>query len=343
MITISTELIPELATLEKLSLDLAEHGSTFSLCQIPWQGLSLPVTALCLGSRAPDAPVVFCVGGVHGLERIGSQVVLGFVETLAGAFRWDSFVSEILARVRLLFIPVVNPVGVLLKRRSNGNGVDLMRNAPVDALTRESRLKIYRGQRFSPRLPWYRGAAGTMEPETQALCEVFRRETHASPFVAVLDVHSGFIGDDRLWFPYARTRALFPHVAEMFALKTILDETYPKHRYRIEPQALHYTTHGDLWDYLYGEYSERNPAGICLPITLELGASTWLRKRRRLPSKLAFFHPLVPHRTRRVLRQHIPLFEFLLRAAYSWERWSRLSPTRHRELLSQAYAQWQLV
>ena len=47
--------------------------------------------------------------------------------------------------------------------------------------------------------------------------------------------------------------------------------------------------------------------------------------------------PLVrvtPRRTKRVLRRHVPLFEFLLRAVYSWERWAKLStPARATETL----------
>jgi hypothetical protein len=321
--------IPELADLDRLARALGDVASLESLCSVSCGETTLPVRVLSLGTRRPDAPALVCVGGVHGLERIGAQVVLGFIETLVAAVRWDRSVSNMLDHVRLSFLPVLNPVGVMMRRRGNGQGVDLMRNAPVDADRWELPLKLYRGQRLSRRLPWYRGRQDALEPEAAALCEWVARETRQSPFVIALDVHSGFFGADRLWFPYARTRTLFPHVAEMLALKTLLDETYTRHRYVVEPQAAQYTTHGDLWDYIYDRHRSAQPEGIFLPLTLELGASAWLRKNLRFLDKSAFFHPLTPGRTNRVLRRHIPLFEFLLRAVYSWERWAQL-PARAR-------------
>jgi hypothetical protein len=228
----------------------------------------------------------------------------------------------------------------MIGRRGNGQGVDLMRNAPVNADRWELPLKIYRGQRLSRHLPWYRGRADALEPEATALCQWVSREVAQSPFVVTLDVHSGFFGADRIWFPYARTRTLFPHVAEMLALKTLLDETYARHRYVVEPQAAQYTTHGDLWDYIYDRYREVKPDGIFLPLTLELGASAWLRKNLRFLEKAAFFHPLTPRRTKRVLRRHIPLFEFLLRAVYSWERWAQLSTQGRATETLRANALW---
>jgi hypothetical protein len=287
-----------------------------------------------------EAPLVLCVGGVHGLERIGAQVVLGFIETLVAALRWDRTLGDVLDRVKLSFIPVLNPVGVLIRRRSNGQGVDLMRNAPVDAERSGLPFALYRGQRWSARLPWYRGCPERLEPEAQALCDWVARLASRSPFVLTLDVHSGFVGADRLWFPYARSRALFPHVAELLALKGLLDETYPRHRYKVEPQSLQYTTHGDLWDYIYDAHRERRPDGVMLPLTLELGASAWLKKSLRVLDKAAFFHPLAPHRTARVLRRHVQLFEFLLRAAYSWDRWARLDPEQRSRSMLRANALW---
>ena len=107
----------------------------------------------------------------------------------------------------------------------------------------------------------------------------------------------------------------------------------------MEPQASQYTTHGDLWDYLYDEYRLANPKGTFLPFTLELGASSWLKKSWHMFDKAAFFHPLSPQRTHRVLRRHIPLFEFMLRALFSWEGWAP-KPGERRDLELQAGALW---
>lgn len=333
--------IPELEELERLAKSMGLQTALETLHTAQWQGQDLPVQALSVGASAEDVPVLLCVGGVHGLERIGCQVVLGFLETLASASQWDRNIESMLRAVRVVFLPVVNPVGVLTHRRSNGRGVDLMRNAPVNADRWESPLKIYRGHRLGPQLPWYRGKPGGMEPEAEALCQWVRRHTRHSPRVISVDVHSGFFGADRLWFPYAGTPKLFPNVPEALALKRLLDLTYPRHRYVVEPQARHYTTHGDLWDYIYDEYRRDHRGGAFLPLTLELGASSWLKKSWRFFDKAAFFHPLTPHRTHRVLRRHVHLFEFLLRALFSWNAWVPTLPEQRAQLRQEARDLWE--
>jgi murein tripeptide amidase MpaA len=45
-------------------------------------------------------------------------------------FSWDRILRDTLDRVRLVFVPLVNPGGMLLGTRSNPCGVDLMRNGP---------------------------------------------------------------------------------------------------------------------------------------------------------------------------------------------------------------------
>lgn len=317
--------IAELSELERLERRLPPSAAVRTLCEVSVGQRKLPVKALAFGTQDAQAPLLLCVGGVHGLERIGSQVVLGMVESLISRLCWDRALADMLEHVRLVFLPILNPGGLLLRRRGNPSGVDLMRNAPVEAAEQGWRaLQLYRGQRLSHLLPWYRGTPDQLEPEAQALFELLRGEGFARRFVVSLDVHSGFYGADRLWFPYARTRAPFPHLPEMLRLKALLDETYPRHRYVVEPQSVHYTSHGDLWDYFYDEYRTLQAGGVFLPLTLELGVSSWLKKNPRVLNKLAFFHPLSPHRTRRVLRRHIPLFEFLLRAVYSHQRWAAL-------------------
>jgi hypothetical protein len=108
----------------------------------------------------------------------------------------------------------------------------------------------------------------------------------------------------------------------------------------MEPQAAHYTTHGDLWDFIYDERRKLNPEAVLLPLTLELGASSWLKKSWRSLDKAAFFHPLAPHRTERVLRRHVQLFEFLLRATYSWQRWAALAQEQRQRLTERAQCLW---
>jgi hypothetical protein len=182
-----------------------------------------------------------------------------------------------------------------------------------------------------------------MQEEAQALCDFVRREIFPSRLVLSLDVHSGYAGKDRIWFPYAKSRRMIPHVAQAVQLKRLLDRTYPNHRYVFEPQALHYTTHGDLWDHLYDCYRAERPDGLFLPLTLELGTSSWLRKNpTQALSALGFFHPMKAHRVVRVLRRHGPLFAFLSRALYSPDSWAYPDESEIESLKQAALAQWPL-
>jgi hypothetical protein len=277
-------------------------------------------------------------GGVHGLERIGAEVVMAYLRSLATRLRWDDTLHLMLQSVRLVFMPLVNPGGIWRGTRANPNGVDLMRNAPVDSAERVPWL--IGGQRHSARLPWYRGVEGqAMEAENLAVCEVVARECFSRTFSLTVDCHSGFGVQDRVWFPFACTRAPLAHLAEMHALRALMQETLCNYRYVFEPQSLQYLAHGDLWDHLYLQ-SLRTPDRTFLPLTLEMGSWTWVRKNpRQFFSLLGIFNPLIEHRQQRVLRRHLPLLEFFVRAACSHARWLP-GPTereRHRAL---ALAHW---
>ena len=75
-------------------------------------------------------------GGVHGLERIGAGVVIAYLQSLVMRLQWDSALHKQLESVCLVFMPIVNAGGMALGTRANPDGVDLMRNAPVDAHAR---------------------------------------------------------------------------------------------------------------------------------------------------------------------------------------------------------------
>jgi hypothetical protein len=196
------------------------------------------------------------------------------------------------------------------------------------------------GQRISPNLPWFRGPLDQpMEAENRAVCEVVARECLPRRFSLTVDCHSGFGVNDRIWFPYAHTRAPIPHLAELHALSDLLQATLCDYRYIFEPQSSQYLAHGDLWDHLYIA-SQASPDRVFLPMTLELGSWAWVRKNpRQLFSLLGIFNPLIEHRQRRVLRRHLPLLEFLVRAVSSWRNWLPLDAERapHR---ARALAHW---
>lgn len=331
---------PELAELEKIIERIKPHAKIEVLDTIEYKTHKFPLYSIALGNLNPAAPTLAVFGGVHGLERIGSKVALSYLKTLCGLLDWDDGIHHTLSKIRIVFMPLVNPVGMWARTRSNGNGVDLMRNAPVEA-EGVSKLFLPGGQRFSNKLPWFRGKNGEMEKESLALCSVVEKYLYPAPVAIALDVHSGFGSIDRLWFPYARTRKPIDNYLEMFALKNLLDSTYPNHVYRVEPQSQSYLTHGDLWDFLYDRQRKLNPGQLFLPLTLEMGSWNWIKKNpTQLFSLLGPFNPNLPHRSRRTLRRHIPLFDFLQKAISAYPRWLKFSETTRKQWEEEAKSSW---
>lgn len=296
---------------------------------------SFDINAFEFGPDDPSLPLVFITGGVHGLEFIGTQVAISMLESLVQMLHWDKSIEEVLKKIRVVFYPMVNPYGLYHGTRSNANGVDLMRNAPIDANV-TSKLPLISGHRVSPSLPWYRGKKGEgMEQESVLLCEYFSMKTFGTPYVVSLDVHSGFGTRDRLWFPYAKSREPFHHIIEVARFKHLFDLSHPNHVYVIEPQSRHYTTHGDLWDYCFDLYHNKNQSGIFLPFCLEIGSWNWVKKNPlQILSLFGLFNPIKKHRLQRTMRRHHILFDFLLRTTFSWKEWA-VPGSRHEKVVSE--------
>ncbi len=332
--------LPELLALERIIELGGEHMQHQVLAMARSSaGASYPIYAITMGNPDPQVPAVGYFGGVHGLERIGCEVVLAYLHSLVMRLQWDSTLHQQLDCVRLVFIPLVNPGGLAMGTRANPHGVDLMRNSPVQAQERVPFL--LGGHRTSARLPWYRGPpTGEMEVESKALCDVVQRELLSRAMSLAVDCHSGFGAADRIWFPYAHTRKPITHLAEVHALKDIFTDSHPHHRYILEPQSAQYLAHGDLWDHLY-LLSCHQSDRIFLPLTLEMGSWLWVKKNpRQLFSRHGMFNPLIEHRQQRVLRQHQQFLDFLSRAACGHSRWLPIAENRdqhHARALQEWY------
>ncbi|WP_374030084.1 M14 family zinc carboxypeptidase [Bdellovibrio bacteriovorus] len=328
-------LLPEIQQIEKRIRDLGPSARTEILAFSEQGSLKFPLYKITFGSKDPKAPVLGFIGGVHGLERIGAQVCVALMNSLAELALWDETLQKTLQNIRIFFIPTVNPIGIYRKTRSNPRGVDLMRNAPIDA---ENPARWVGGHRVSNKIPWYRGEEGApMEIEAQALVSAVEKEIKESSLAITLDVHSGFGFQDRLWFPYAKTVKPFPDLPLAYSLKELLDRTYPHHFYRFEPQAKAYTTHGDLWDYIYDSHRQKHP-GSYLPLCLEMGSWMWVKKNPwQIFRAEGPFNPLKGHRHRRTLRRHNTLMEFLIRAVASPQAWA--APPESQKIIMNAKAQ----
>lgn len=331
--------LPEIQQIEKKLQAAGSTARSEILTYSEAGDLRFPIYKVSFGNPDPRAPVLGFVGGVHGLERIGAQVCVALMNSLAELSQWDENLQRTLQTVRVFFIPTVNPVGIYRKTRCNPQGVDLMRNAPVEA---DNPHFLLGGHRFSKRLPWYRGEEGsTMQIEAQALVDAVEKEIALSPLAVTLDLHSGFGLQDRLWFPYARTVRPYPDLHLCYALKELLDRTYPHHFYRMEPQAQNYTTHGDLWDYLYDTHRAAKPGQVYLPLCLEMGSWLWVKKNPwQIFSAEGPFNPLKGHRHKRTLRRHNTLMEFLIRAVSSPQAWVQTDGGRRQELDQKARELW---
>ena len=333
--------LPELIELERI-LDAAGSRLTATvLTHIDVDHRSLPLYLIEMGSRDPAAPVIGLVGGIHGVERIGSQVISAYLRLLVEYLSWDEGLQEQLSRLKLFMIPIANPGGMWRNSRCNPRNVDLMRNAPIEAKSKVPFL--LGGQRISSRLPWYRGGASEpMEPELQALCDCVRQQVRGRPFALTLDCHSGFGLRDRLWIPYAGSHQPIDAIYAVHSLYRLFRRSHPNHGfYKFEPQSHSYTTHGDAWDMLYDELRQHSPFTLYLPLTLEMGSWLWLRKNPRQIFRFAnLFNPVVPHRRQRVLRRHLPLLEFLVSATRSYRHWLPPTDAAREQAAMEARERW---
>jgi len=296
-----------------------------TLKEISYKGSTYPIHGITLGSTDKTLPTLGLIGGVHGLERIGSQIIICFLKSLINQFSWDKTLLENFSNYRIVCIPVLNPAGMATFTRSNPNHVDLMRNAPVEATGKV--LPLVSGHRLSPLLPWYRGKEGELQVESEVLINFVKQEIFPSKLSIVLDIHSGFGLQDQIWYPYAKSQDPFPLLKEILRLKELLDKSYPHHIYKVEAQSANYMTNGDLWDYLFDLHqSLQKNESLFIPLTLELGSWSWIKKNPlQFFSKLGFYHPIKEHRHSRIMRRHLHLIDFLMRATKNHESWSGIS------------------
>jgi len=304
---------PELLLIEKITRKLDKLGVDFErsvLTEVEYKGSKYPIHGFVMGSKDPKAPTIGIFGGVHGLEKIGTHIILNYMRSLAYRGTVNSFFRETLQSMRFVSIPMLNPVGVRFNKRGNGNGVDLMRNSPTVATGKT--IPIGSGHRISPKIWYYQGKEGVLEQESKALIDFVSEHMFASEFSMALDVHSGFGSRDRLWYPYSKVRNAFPLEGEATNFKRAMKLTNPFHTYQVEAQGDSYLIHGDLWDHLFDmQYENPEHTGMFMPWTLEMGSWSWVKKNPfQLFAANGLFHPIKPHRIKRTMRRHWWLLDF---------------------------------
>lgn len=135
---------PQLEQLERVIEQFGDKTPAQVIEQIHYKSHEFPIHCITLGSTELDVPKPAFFGGVHGLDKIGSEAIISYMETISQLLDWDEEFLNQLEKSRLVFVPLVNPVGIYLGTRSNGNGVGLMRNSPVEGVgaTRSTAVKI---------------------------------------------------------------------------------------------------------------------------------------------------------------------------------------------------------
>ena len=83
----SVKSLPELVTLEQLIEDGGDLLKASVACTVAADSQQFPVYLLTMGSSDPAAPALGFFGGIHGLERIGTQVLLSFLQSLLARSR----------------------------------------------------------------------------------------------------------------------------------------------------------------------------------------------------------------------------------------------------------------
>lgn len=334
----SPSLPKEIEHIENLAHRFSDKIKLRNLAQIEHQAQSMPLYAVEIGCTSANAPCLILTGAIHGVERIGSQIILVYLKSLLKRASWDKRLADTLDNLKILAVPVVNPWGVALKRRSNHNGVDLMRNSPIES--QNPPYHLHAGQSFSDKLPWYRGNPLQMEKELQAIDAYINGHIQSSRTCILLDLHSGFGTRDRLWFPFAQNHNPPQHLAYYYMLYHVFRKSYPHYElYQFEPQWHQYTTHGDFWDWQVMK-NQDNGKHCFLPLTLELGSWLWVKKNPlQLLQFNQLFHPIKPHRVKRVQRRHSTLLDYFIQVLDS-DLVVQLSPSEKQKYQRQALKLW---
>jgi hypothetical protein len=120
---------------------------------------------------------ILLIGGIHGDEHTASSIVFKWMEILQKnrpqEFQWK-------------VAPIINPDGLLARKRVNAHGVDLNRNFPTPEWDKEARAYWEKKTRSDPRR--FPGNAPISEPESRWVFDTIKSY---KPHV-IISVHAPF-------------------------------------------------------------------------------------------------------------------------------------------------------
>ncbi|MFC1513659.1 DUF2817 domain-containing protein [candidate division KSB1 bacterium] len=104
---------------------LSDYGETIEGRKIPYAIFSRPMVTQPWEAMASGKPVVFMSANIHGGERTVREGLLLLIAELADK---TSPANRLLDDLVILFIPSINPDGLVRASRGNSNGIDMNRD-----------------------------------------------------------------------------------------------------------------------------------------------------------------------------------------------------------------------
>lgn len=332
---------PELHEVYSCANNLHDSASFHIENWIDYRKHRFPLTSFRFGENSSQASKIIFVSGLNGQDKLAIHLVLAYLKNIIRISSRDNSFAKRFKQFQLIFYPLANPTGMFTQRKTNENGVDLTRNAPIDA--GRLALPLFSGQRISSRLPWYRGSKrSSMEVETSTLCQFISEESESSELTLVLDVRSSLGSSDNILFPYSCNSNVIPDAHHILALKKILDCYIPSNQFQFEPAHKRSIIHGDLWDFLYSRHHSQSNKGLFIPLRLEIGNIPWLRRSPKQALQLVGIASPVEQAALKAIQQpYTHLFDFLLQAVSSEQhRWAKLSKGENYHLKRKARQKW---
>ena len=225
------EILDRLSLLEKTSQKIV------TIETIGRSSLGKPIRAVRISrTKDTDTHALF-VGGIHGLEHIGVEMILWLIDTLTKQYEEDTRITELLSEIEVCLVPVVNPDGYEKHQRKNARGVDINRNFGVGF----SNHGFWNRNKW---FPFYPGPYAYSEPETRAIKDLIER----NHFTVAVSFHS-FGG--RINFPYGHTKKRAKDYELFRAIATGMQKRQRFTKYRIQQLSWLYKPAGCLEDELY--------------------------------------------------------------------------------------------
>jgi carboxypeptidase T len=222
---------------EKLAQAQQKHPDIATVETIGKSYLQRPIEVIRISSSDKDVPRVLFVGGIHGLEKVGVEMVIRLMDRLLEGHGTDQRITTMLEQRQVWLVPVLNPDGYATSRRKNARGVDLNRNFAVGFSSpgSASRWRLW---------PFYAGPSPYSEPETRAIKDLTARV----PFSIALSFHSfgGLIN-----FPYGHTRTPAKDNKLFRAISQEMRKRQPHEKYAARQLSWLYKPKGSLEDDLY--------------------------------------------------------------------------------------------